>query len=79
MRKEEKFEDSFLHWVETDNLSIGKLADDTKRDPILNRLNVRKYHQISKSNAINIGAHLGILQDVLYLVYDAIPLKLASK
>lgn len=34
----EKFEVTFLHWIENDISSIDKSAEDTKQDSILNRI-----------------------------------------
>ena len=40
-KSEEEFEDTFLHWVETDVLSLNKIAEETKNDPILSRIKSR--------------------------------------
>ena len=36
--KEEEFEDTFLHWVETDALSLDRMAAETRHDPLLSRI-----------------------------------------
>ena len=39
--KTEEFEDTFLHWVETDVLSLDRMAAETRHDPVLNRITSR--------------------------------------
>ena len=39
--KIEKSEDTFLHWVETDVLSLDRIAAETRHDPILSRITSR--------------------------------------
>ena len=34
-KTEEEFEDTFLHWVETDVLSLDRMAAETRHDPLL--------------------------------------------
>ena len=33
-KTEEEFEDTFLHWVETDVLSLDRMAVETRHDPV---------------------------------------------
>ena len=40
-KTEEEFEDTFLHWVETDVLSFGKITAETRHDPVLSRITSR--------------------------------------
>ena len=40
-KTEEEFEDTFLHWIETDVLSLDRMAAETRRDPVLNRITFR--------------------------------------
>ena len=40
-KTEEEFEDTFLHWVETDVLSLDRMAAETRYDPVLNRITSR--------------------------------------
>ena len=40
-KTKEEFEDTFLHWVETDVLSLDKMAAETRHDPMLNRITSR--------------------------------------
>ena len=40
-KAEEEFEDTFLHWVETDVLSLDRIAAETRHDPVLSRLTSR--------------------------------------
>ena len=37
----EEFEDTFLHWVKTDVLSLDRLAVETRHDPLLSRITSR--------------------------------------
>ena len=39
--KTEESEDTFLHWVETNVLSLNKMAAETRRDPVLSRIILR--------------------------------------
>ena len=39
--KAEEFEDTFLHWVETDVLSFDRKAAETRLDPVLRRITSR--------------------------------------
>ena len=39
--KIEEFEDTFLHWVETDVLSLDRMAAETRHDPVLSRITSR--------------------------------------
>ena len=39
--KTEEFEDTFLHWVETDVLSLDRMAAETRHDPELSRITSR--------------------------------------
>ena len=34
-KTEEEFEDTFLHWVETDVLSLDRMAAEIRHDPLL--------------------------------------------
>ena len=40
-KSEEEFEDTFLHWVETDVLSLDRMAEETRNDPVLSRIKLR--------------------------------------
>ena len=40
-KTEEEFEDTFLHWVETDVLSLDRMAAETRHDPVLSRITSR--------------------------------------
>ena len=40
-KTEEEFEDTFLHWVETDILSLDRMAAETRHDPVLSRITSR--------------------------------------
>ena len=40
-KTEEEFEDTFLHWVETDVLSLDRMAAETIHDPVLSRITSR--------------------------------------
>ena len=40
-KTEEEFEDTFLHWVETDVLSLDRVATETRHDPVLSRITSR--------------------------------------
>ena len=37
-KTEEQFEDTFLRWVETDVLSLDRIAAQTRHDPVLSRI-----------------------------------------
>ena len=37
-KTEEEFEDTFLLWVETDFLSLDRMAAETRHDPVLSRI-----------------------------------------
>ena len=37
-KTEEEFEDTFLHWVETDVLSLDRMAVEIRHDPVLSRI-----------------------------------------
>ena len=37
-KTEEKFEDTFLHWVEIDVLSLNRMTAETRHDPVLSRI-----------------------------------------
>ena len=37
-KAEEEFEDTFLHWVETDVLFLDRMAAKTRHDPVLSRI-----------------------------------------
>ena len=39
--KTEEFQDTFLHWVETDVLSLDRMAAETRHDPVLSRITSR--------------------------------------
>ena len=39
--KTEEFEDTFLHWVETDVLSLDRMAAETKHEAVLSRITSR--------------------------------------
>ena len=39
--KTEEFEDSFLHWVETEVLSLDRMAMETRHDPVQSRITLR--------------------------------------
>ena len=39
--KTEEFEDTFLHWVETDVLSLDRMTAETRHDPVLSRITLR--------------------------------------
>ena len=39
--KTEEFENTFLHWVETDVLSLDRMATETSHDPVLLRITSR--------------------------------------
>lgn len=41
-KTDEKFEDLFLYWVETDVLSLERMAEETMQEPVLSRINWRK-------------------------------------
>ena len=41
VKTEEEFEDTFLHWVETDVLSFDRMAAETRHDPVLSRITSR--------------------------------------
>ena len=36
--KAEEFEDTFLHWVETNVFSVDKMIAETRHDPVLRRI-----------------------------------------
>ena len=36
--KTEEFEDTFLHWVEIDVLSLDRMAAEIRHDPVLSRI-----------------------------------------
>lgn len=36
--KTEEFEDASLHWVETDVLSLDRMAAETRHDPVLSKI-----------------------------------------
>ena len=36
--KTEEFEDTFLHWVKTDVLSLDRMAAETRHDPVSSRI-----------------------------------------
>ena len=38
---EQEFEDTFLHWVETDVLSLDRIAAETRYDPVVSRITSR--------------------------------------
>ena len=40
-KTEEEFEDTFLHWVETNVLSLDRMAVETRYDPVLSRITLR--------------------------------------
>ena len=40
-KTEEKFEDTFLHWVKTDVLSLDRMAAETRHGPVLSRITSR--------------------------------------
>ena len=40
-KTEEEFEDTFSHWVETDVLSLDRIAAETRHDPVLSRITSR--------------------------------------
>ena len=40
-KTEEEFEDTFLHWVETDLLSLDRMAAETRHNPVLSRITSR--------------------------------------
>ena len=40
-KTKEEFEDTFLHWVETDVLSLDRMAAETRHDPVLSRITSR--------------------------------------
>ena len=40
-KTEEGFEDTFLHWVETDVLSLDRMAAGTRHGPVLSRITSR--------------------------------------
>ena len=54
-KTEEEFEDTFLHWVETDILSLDSMAAEIRHDPVLSRItsrirkNMRKLFQDGKT------------------------------
>ena len=37
-KTEEEFEDTFLHWVETDALSLNRMVVETRHDLVLSRI-----------------------------------------
>ena len=37
----QEFEDTFLYWVETDVLSLDRMAAEAKHDPVLSRITLR--------------------------------------
>ena len=37
-KTEEEFEDIFLHWVETNVLSLDRMAAETRHNPVLSRI-----------------------------------------
>ena len=37
----QEFEDTFLHWVEIDVLSLDRMAAETRHDPVLSRITLR--------------------------------------
>ena len=37
-KTEKEFEDTFLHWVETDVLFLDRMAVETRHDPVLSRI-----------------------------------------
>ena len=40
-QKIKQFEDTILHWVETDILSLDRMAVETRHDPELSRITLR--------------------------------------
>ena len=40
-KNDEEFEDTFLHLIETDIISVDKMATETTNDPVLNRIVLR--------------------------------------
>ena len=40
-KTEEEFEDTFLHWVGTDVLSLDRMAVETRHEPVLSRITLR--------------------------------------
>ena len=38
---EEEFENRFLHWIETDVLSLDRMAAETRHDPLFSRITSR--------------------------------------
>ena len=40
-KTEEEFEDTFLHWVETDVLFLDRMAVETRQDSVLSRITLR--------------------------------------
>ena len=40
-KMEEEFEDTFSHWVETDVLSLDRMAAETRHVPVLSRITSR--------------------------------------
>ena len=40
-KTEEEFEDILLHWVETDVLSLDRMAAETRYDPVRSRITSR--------------------------------------
>ena len=40
-KTKEEFEDNFLHWVETDVLSLDRMVAETRHDPVQSRITSR--------------------------------------
>ena len=52
-KTEEEFEDTFLHWVESNVLSLDRMAAETRHDPVLSRVTsrIRKNKWVNCSRA----------------------------
>ena len=48
-KREEEFEDTFLHWVKTDVLSLDRMAVETRHDPVLSRITSRIRKNVSEN------------------------------
>ena len=46
-KTEKEFEETFLHWVETDVFCLDRMAAETRHDPILSRITSRIRKNIS--------------------------------
>ena len=46
--KTEEFQHTFLHWVETDVLSLDRMTAETTHDPVLSRITSRIRKNVGK-------------------------------